>query len=533
VKTGVVWAFLTKYKAELIGLLIVLTGAFFRLYFLGVSDFQHDEVGAQNFIFDQQNFIGFLLSRSIGAGQFIIAYLANLLFYGSHYVTFFVRLPFAIAGIVSVCLAYAIMRKNFNIASATVSALLFAFSGFFIAFSRLVQYQSFLILICLACVLILFNKFDNLSDRNAVFMGILLGLAGLFHYDAATLIIPLGIFLYLKYGWRKTLFLTVPSAVILGVFYIPYALSPTFSSTLTYVIRERISKKYAFDAIYNSVLLFRIYHSKEFLLFLVFGLVSWLVTRKDKLQLATALILIVSLGARYFGHNYNIIWVLVSAGAFTLFYGSSIYKKVRSNQLGKVDFIELWFGFAFLTYGLLFTKSLSHVYTFLLPLFMLLGILLVNLSRKYVVYRAITLFLFALLLISSVSFDYQAFNSLKPNYPWQVKKYVFGNMAPNQAVIEDVGETLGFGFGFIYNRSLSKLRADMLVLKKQFGVTSYETNEKLRITKYYLPDFKTSGSGKRAYIFIKNSYNIENNRDTYLDKRLVVNTGNYMIYIDN
>ena len=71
----------------------------------------------------------------------------------------------------------------------------------------------------------------------------------------------------------------------------------------------------------------------------------------------------------------------------------------------------------------------------------------------------------------------------------------------------EVGEVLGFGFGFLYNRSWNEIREKLIQLKSNTGVCTYESNEKKRTLKYYTDDLRCNGLGK-AYIHIKNPYHI-------------------------
>lgn len=54
-----------KYVFYFVTILALLVGIFFRIYNLNYSEFQGDEVSAQNFLFGEQNFSNFLLTRTI------------------------------------------------------------------------------------------------------------------------------------------------------------------------------------------------------------------------------------------------------------------------------------------------------------------------------------------------------------------------------------------------------------------------------------------------------------------------------------
>jgi len=84
-----------------------------------------------------------------GPVQFIITYL--LKFINPNYDNqLLLRLPFALAGLFAVIYFYKFVRINFGKKIAFYSSLFFATNGLLVAFSRIVQYQSFVILFMIA-----------------------------------------------------------------------------------------------------------------------------------------------------------------------------------------------------------------------------------------------------------------------------------------------------------------------------------------------------------------------------------------------
>ena len=67
--------------------------------------------------------------------------------------------------------------------------------------------------------------------------------------------------------------------------------------------------------------------------------------------------------------------------------------------------------------------------------------------------------------------------------------------------IADGGEVKGV-FGFPYNRSWKDVSRDLTELKASRGYSTYNSNEKYRVTKYYFRDFKWQDEASDVYIWV-------------------------------
>lgn len=156
------------------------------------------------------------------------------------------RLPFAWAGILAVLALYALARPITGRWPALLAAFLFAVGGFGIAFSRIVQYQS---LVMLWTILALSHAF--LYRRHGRPLHLILSAAfvaaGLLaHYDAL-MVVPAVAWLLLQriveqrvLPWKAATGALLLATFILGLFYIPFAASPTFADTGSYLLSDRL-----------------------------------------------------------------------------------------------------------------------------------------------------------------------------------------------------------------------------------------------------------------------------------------------------
>src|SRR3990167_8484008 len=271
----------------------LLIAIYFRFYNLGYSDFQGDE--AKVFLYRQldQGFISTLFTNSKGPGQYIVVYLVDKIYAiigGGFNQELFFRIPFALAGVISVFLFY-ILGKLFGGKKAGIySCILSALNCFFVAFSRIIQYQSFNILLSLISSIFFIGYLKNKSPRNLFITGLISAIGFLFHYDAVFYIIPQFIILLFSLDRKifiKNILVYASALSFILIFFLPYLFSTTFYSTLNYILNERTIGFFSYDSVYYSLKLISIYFSKEFIIFnvlvLLFAFISWYKTSRDKL----------------------------------------------------------------------------------------------------------------------------------------------------------------------------------------------------------------------------------------------------------
>ncbi|MFW6063724.1 MAG: glycosyltransferase family 39 protein [Chloroflexota bacterium] len=159
---------------------------------------------------------------------------------------FWSRLPFAAAGVVTVLTIYLLGRLWLGKWFALLAAFLFAVNGFALAFSRIVQYQSFVMLWTVLAVIhgARFRRSGGSLDLSLTAAFLAAGL--LAHYDAlmVTPILAWLVVTRIRVGervpWVGLATATAVGAVLLALFYVPFAVSPTFADTGRYLLGDRL-----------------------------------------------------------------------------------------------------------------------------------------------------------------------------------------------------------------------------------------------------------------------------------------------------
>ena len=119
-----------------------------RLTELGYSNFQGDELNALCKYSDYKSilqFLAYLLGQQKGPVQYVLTCAYSLVDpnFSSELA---IRLPFALANLAALTCFFLLVRRLFSSQVALYASFLFAVNGIFIAFARIVQYQSFVIL---------------------------------------------------------------------------------------------------------------------------------------------------------------------------------------------------------------------------------------------------------------------------------------------------------------------------------------------------------------------------------------------------
>ena len=227
-------------KTEILTLFLILCiGVFLRFSGLGYSHFYGDETKTL-YLNKTIPAFKFLLDQRKGPVQYIAAWTVEKITNG--YNEFFIRTPFAIAGIFSVLVFYLLVKKFFNWKESLISTFLFCVSGFSIAFSRTAQYQSFLILFGLLSIYFFISALENKKKSWYLLASLTLAASFYSHYDAIFFLVPI-IYIFFSQSDRNykeiILFFAAPCAAVLSLFYLPYVFGGyLFSNTVNYVARR-------------------------------------------------------------------------------------------------------------------------------------------------------------------------------------------------------------------------------------------------------------------------------------------------------
>jgi 4-amino-4-deoxy-L-arabinose transferase-like glycosyltransferase len=212
-------------------LLLLAVAAPLRLYNLGHSEFQGDEAlvllralalvqGVPDALIAHRKVPGeVLLNATFAAGLGSTTELVG-------------RLPFALAGLVAILAFYRLGRAMFGQPAGLAAGLLLAVNGYFVAFGRILQYQSVGLLLDTLAILCLFRFTRESTDRRAyAVIGALLlagsglmGLNAVFLLPIAALALWSQVFGPNRAAWRDLaiwlwpLLLLIPSAVAVYFF---------------------------------------------------------------------------------------------------------------------------------------------------------------------------------------------------------------------------------------------------------------------------------------------------------------------------
>lgn len=481
-----------QLKQVNLSLITTLCVAFIlRFVSLGYSDFQGDEIKAL-FLPDDVHKIGeFLLTQRKGPVQFLITFLVKLVdpLYTNQ---FLVRLPFAIAGFLAVYYFYKLVKQHFNEKIAFYSSFLLATNGFFVAFSRIAQYQSFVILFSVLC---LYTLTLAVSDPKMKIKGLYLAmffwaLSTLSHYDGI-FILPAVLMLLVQWikgtdlSFRpkaKTItFSFALFAVLTLLFYVPFAMylsqdtKDYWSGRLVGDASSKMSSSYYLFSVYQPIYVVHFY-----LAFLS----------------AAALALLLALSPNLIEKLFSKIFIIKS---FFSVAKDNLRKKIG---LAKLFTLIFWFALPLIFWELVVYIPGTHIYTYLLPSFIILAIgisyleevwLTITKKVKFIKPVLIKNVLLGALFTFFALQSYFVFVDNSKEYPWQEEKFLIWTMhTPNATYHLSL-------FGFPYFRDWESISQFIAGYPE---VTAYSTNERESISRHYV-NLQKDTSKAGFYIFLQ------------------------------
>jgi hypothetical protein len=159
---------------------------------------------------------------------------------------FWARLVFTWASALSVLAVTALARRWFNDKAALWTGLLLALAGMSLAFGRIVQYQSFVMLLTTLALLHAVRYQGKQRPGDLLLVALFLAAGLLAHYDAvlfapAVITILLGTLLrHWQAVWPVWLTASVLGIFVLGLFYLPFVTNPNFAATGSYLLHDRV-----------------------------------------------------------------------------------------------------------------------------------------------------------------------------------------------------------------------------------------------------------------------------------------------------
>lgn len=450
-------------------LLIVLIVAFaLRFVNLGYSDFQGDEIKALFIPDPGQKIISFLMDQRKGPMQFFVAGAVKLV--DPSYTHRFVdRFPFALAGFLAVFFFYKLVEDNFSKRKAFYSSLFFATNGFFVAFSRIIQYQS-LVILFMVLALYMFSlsaKLDRWKVKGLYIGFIFWALSILSHYDGIFIAPFAFYFLYPRLKEKHFWLSLIAPGLMLAAFYIPFVFSIS-DATKIYWLRRL---KGVQGAISNSKYLFSVYQPNH--IFYIYGLLG-------------------ALGGLKF-----------------------IVEAVQKRKIElKHIFLVLWFLIPALFMEVLVSVPGTHIYTYILPatIFLAEGIVFIEDSDRAVAKRfslvkatnlAMSAGLFVVFAFISLQ-SYTIFVDHISEYPWEEGKFLIFTLNKPSTIFQ-----LSL-FGFPYYRHWEEIKT---LVNSTSNNGFYSTNEREEISSYFVT-LKKDAASAGYYIYILNPQSLTRKSQT-------------------
>jgi 4-amino-4-deoxy-L-arabinose transferase-like glycosyltransferase len=225
-------------------------GAWVRLANIGYAEFHGDEAravlraaaiiqGYENTLFIHRKPPGEILT------------VAAIFGFAGHLNEAAARLPFALANLTALLGVFLIGWRVRSPVTGLAAALLLAVDGYLVAFSRFVQYQSVVLLMAVAATALFLRLYrePRALGRYLAAGALLLATALLFHWDGLLAFLPAAVLLLAmgierRVSWSRLLRAASPAlllgAAALALYFLPYLLQPTVTSTAGYLVEDRL-----------------------------------------------------------------------------------------------------------------------------------------------------------------------------------------------------------------------------------------------------------------------------------------------------
>ena len=263
------------YKVLLILAAILVLAACYRLINLDYAEFQGDEArvmmhaaqaieGQEDALFKQHKGP---LEALVPMGIWLLTGTIN---------EAQARFPFALMNLAALLGVYLLARRWFGDAVGLVATALLAVNGFFVAFGRVVQYQSFVFGLGTLALLCCERFRTEGEDADLVLGGLLLGGGALAHYDVVA-VVPAALYLLVnglrRWGVGAQHAAPLLAAVAFGTmvaasFYLPYLRHPFFAETVGYLTESRVGGGLLHNNLGDFFLTSTIYNSTYYVIFL-------------------------------------------------------------------------------------------------------------------------------------------------------------------------------------------------------------------------------------------------------------------------
>lgn len=488
---------------------IVLLGAILRLRFLGNAEFQGDEARALLMAvgtFHGQD--GILLTHTKGPVEVLLP-LGPLVVTGqiNEWVA---RLPFALAGVGTILGSYVLAHAMFSSENESdtgsyvglIAAAIVALNGFLIAFSRIVQYQSVLVLMMLGALWCCWRFYTGVQQprRYLIIAAVLAAVGLLAHYDGV-FVLPALVWLTLRgcwlRGWHITQWTSVLAwpllvgAVLVGSFYIPFVLNEHFNQTLRY-LAGRVGQDDVHSVLYNQLTTYHevaTVYNTTFQVYSLSGILAlacvvWLChyLRPRLIGYSAALLLLTGCAIMLRSPEVMDFNTGQSSWAIAMFGVPLVALALAPSTPAALRTLVIWFACPFIAESFLIISPNTHFYTMETAAALLAGLALVQLSQwLYMRLRwlaGVPALGISMILLLAIPYVYIVFVRQMPEYR---RAFPGARPAIYQASYGDKLPDIGY-FGFAH-------RSGWKVIGELYGQGllqgSYMSNEEELITSWY------------------------------------------------
>ncbi|MFO7633968.1 MAG: glycosyltransferase family 39 protein, partial [Caldilinea sp.] len=305
------------------------------------------------------------------------------------------RLPFALAGLAGLFAIWLVGWRLLTPAAGWIAALLLAVTGYYVAFSRFLQYQSVVILTTAAAILAIAALLQSRDApiRRLLLAALLFATGLLAHYDALAAAPPLAVLFIAALLQRRTdrralvfgaLLALAAGMLTLALSYVPFVLNPAFRATVDYLLGDRIGSSPPYSNLDDLFVRGALYNSAY--------LMGLLIT--------LSLIGLISVFLRGYGRRWGIVFsgiALIAVTALTLNRGALALSGFDMTAVLVVPLLVLaccapgigigrraswvWFTAAFVVFIFLIEEPRTHVHVFFAPWALIAGDLLVTAWR--------------------------------------------------------------------------------------------------------------------------------------------------------
>ena len=461
--------YIIKWDLIIISILI-LSSSYLRFKNLNYSDYIGDEHKAFIELEAGQNLPDFLLSRRKGPMQFFVSYIPYLITHDFRN-ELAERIPFAVISVISVVVFYFMVKKITKCwLCAFLSSLIYLSNGFIVGFGRIVQYQNLNLLFSFLAIYFYSNLLDRKDKLLKLSMiGTMFWCLSFFSHWDAIFIIPVVLVIFIKFFLSKD-----------------------------------ISREYKLKILFYNLLL-------GCLILLPFMIPYSFYQRNSDENLGY---LFRRLGTG--NHNNSVYEMYIDLyGPFVTLWFLIICGTLGSLFIKKSYMVTFWFLFGYGIFELFVSKPGTHIYNFLIPVFILSGVGLGSLI-KIMPKKTLKIITFIIVLIPIAFLYHQSyilFVDHSKEYPWEQKKILnidldcgnssnwcnkvqpYLNLTTKRYYYDYKGQKLPL-FGFPHKRYWNEVN-EFIVNQNTLNSENlgYATNEDKTVSEWYIKGiYMTTGN---------------------------------------